>query len=64
MLSGPAGGVVGYAMTSYQHDTMKPVIGFDMGGEVEYCVIIGCGVCECGEHRLTTSRLRYSITHQ
>lgn len=29
ILSGPAGGVVGYALTSYQ-DT--PVIGFDMGG--------------------------------
>lgn len=32
MLSGPAGGVVGYATTSYQQDTKKPVIGFDMGG--------------------------------
>lgn len=36
MLSGPAGGVVGYAQTSYHqpsnpfHNT--PVIGFDMGG--------------------------------
>ncbi|KAJ3006911.1 hypothetical protein HKX48_009414 [Thoreauomyces humboldtii] len=29
MLSGPAGGVVGYAMTSYVD---QPVIGFDMGG--------------------------------
>ncbi|KAJ3185459.1 hypothetical protein HDU87_000080 [Geranomyces variabilis] len=29
MLSGPAGGVVGYAMTSYYK---APVIGFDMGG--------------------------------
>lgn len=29
ILSGPAGGVVGYAKTSYK-DT--PVIGFDMGG--------------------------------
>ena len=32
ILSGPAGGVVGYAMTSYQQDTDLPVIGFDMGG--------------------------------
>ncbi|TPX54022.1 hypothetical protein PhCBS80983_g06072 [Powellomyces hirtus] len=29
MLSGPAGGVVGYAMTSFHKE---PVIGFDMGG--------------------------------
>ena len=32
-MSGPAGGVVGYAMTSYQEETGQPVIGFDMGGE-------------------------------
>lgn len=42
ILSGPAGGVVGYARTSYHHDdgppaadeedAQKPVIGFDMGG--------------------------------
>ncbi|RVE51001.1 hypothetical protein evm_004292 [Chilo suppressalis] len=32
ILSGPAGGVVGYAMTSYQKETKLPVIGFDMGG--------------------------------
>ncbi|KAK7115257.1 5-oxoprolinase-like [Littorina saxatilis] len=32
ILSGPAGGVVGYAMTTYSKDTGKPVIGFDMGG--------------------------------
>ena len=32
ILSGPAGGVVGYAMTSYSRRTNKPVIGFDMGG--------------------------------
>ena len=30
VLSGPAGGVVGYAMTAY--DGTLPVIGFDMGG--------------------------------
>ncbi|KAI9762542.1 MAG: hypothetical protein M4579_000345 [Chaenotheca gracillima] len=32
ILSGPAGGVVGYALTSYDHKTKTPVIGFDMGG--------------------------------
>ncbi|KAM9774573.1 5-oxoprolinase [Syngnathus typhle] len=32
ILSGPAGGVVGYAVTSYNQKEKKPVIGFDMGG--------------------------------
>lgn len=32
ILSGPAGGVVGYAGTSYDENDRKPVIGFDMGG--------------------------------
>lgn len=32
ILSGPAGGVVGYALTSYDSNTKTPVIGFDMGG--------------------------------
>jgi len=32
ILSGPAGGVVGYAMTSYSKEINLPVIGFDMGG--------------------------------
>ncbi len=32
ILSGPAGGVVGYAMTTYQQEIGQPVIGFDMGG--------------------------------
>ncbi|XP_059148899.1 5-oxoprolinase-like [Physella acuta] len=32
ILSGPAGGVVGYAETTYCKDTKVPVIGFDMGG--------------------------------
>jgi 5-oxoprolinase (ATP-hydrolysing) len=30
ILSGPAGGVVGYAMTSYDPESKTPVIGFDM----------------------------------
>lgn len=32
ILSGPAGGVVGLAKTSYDPDLKVPVIGFDMGG--------------------------------
>jgi len=32
ILSGPAGGVVGYAVTTSRHAPGKPVIGFDMGG--------------------------------
>lgn len=32
ILSGPAGGVVGYAKTSWHPDDGVPVIGFDMGG--------------------------------
>nr|CAD7404141.1 unnamed protein product [Timema cristinae] len=32
VLSGPAGGVVGYAVTTYGQETQLPVIGFDMGG--------------------------------
>lgn len=32
ILSGPAGGVVGYSQTCYDQDSKTPVIGFDMGG--------------------------------
>jgi 5-oxoprolinase (ATP-hydrolysing) len=32
IMSGPAGGVVGYALTSYDAETRIPIIGFDMGG--------------------------------
>ncbi|NDY72202.1 5-oxoprolinase [Desulfobacter hydrogenophilus] len=32
ILSGPAGGVVGYAMTTFDAERKQPVIGFDMGG--------------------------------
>jgi 5-oxoprolinase (ATP-hydrolysing) len=32
ILSGPAGGVVGYAKTTFDPATKTPVIGFDMGG--------------------------------
>lgn len=32
VLSGPAGGVVGYSATTYQAEGCQPVIGFDMGG--------------------------------
>ena len=32
ILSGPAGGVIGYALTGYDPSTGTPVVGFDMGG--------------------------------
>lgn len=32
VLSGPAGGVVGYSQTIFGLETQKPLIGFDMGG--------------------------------
>jgi 5-oxoprolinase (ATP-hydrolysing) len=32
ILSGPAGGVVGYALTTIKDEKDRPVIGFDMGG--------------------------------
>ncbi|GMY38998.1 5-oxoprolinase isoform X2 [Fagus crenata] len=32
VLSGPAGGVVGYSQTLFNLETQKPLIGFDMGG--------------------------------
>ncbi|RZC61640.1 hypothetical protein C5167_023383 [Papaver somniferum] len=32
VLSGPAGGVVGYSQTLFDLETKKPLIGFDMGG--------------------------------
>lgn len=38
ILSGPAGGVVGYALTTYQKQSDNPVIGFDMGGRTSSVV--------------------------
>ncbi|KAF2077582.1 hypothetical protein CYY_001123 [Polysphondylium violaceum] len=32
ILSGPAGGVVGYSQTTFDKDSKQPIIGFDMGG--------------------------------
>lgn len=32
ILSGPAGGVVGFSRTSYENDENIPILGFDMGG--------------------------------
>lgn len=32
LLSGPAGGVVGYSLTSWDDQVKQPLIGFDMGG--------------------------------
>ncbi|KAI1380895.1 Hydantoinase B/oxoprolinase-domain-containing protein [Hypoxylon crocopeplum] len=43
ILSGPAGGVVGYAITSYDEETKIPVIGFDMGGTSTDCSRVGEG---------------------
>jgi 5-oxoprolinase (ATP-hydrolysing) len=38
ILSGPAGGVVGYARTSYDENDPKPVIGFDMVRAFEHII--------------------------
>lgn len=52
ILSGPAGGVVGYAITSYDEETKIPVIGFDMVRHPPHqsCtlgrVLTGLGRCE------------------
>ena len=32
ILSGPAGGVIGYARSCYDQDTQRALLGFDMGG--------------------------------
>jgi 5-oxoprolinase (ATP-hydrolysing) len=32
IISGPAGGVVGHSLTTYDPKIKQPVIGFDMGG--------------------------------
>ena len=47
MLSGPAGGVVGYAMTSYDKHIGKPVIGFDMGGKCLVSFPLHTYTCTC-----------------
>ncbi|MEQ2175436.1 hypothetical protein GOODEAATRI_017948, partial [Goodea atripinnis] len=49
ILSGPAGGVVGYAITSYSQMEKTPVIGFDMGGE--------CGPLTVTDANLALGRL-------
>ncbi|TDZ15524.1 Uncharacterized protein Cob_v011657 [Colletotrichum orbiculare MAFF 240422] len=36
ILSGPAGGVIGYAKTCYDTSDKTPVLGFDMGGTLEH----------------------------
>ena len=46
ILSGPAGGVVGYAVTSYDPHTKIPVIGFDMGGTSTDVSRFGMGTYE------------------
>lgn len=40
ILSGPAGGVVGYALTTYKKESDLPVIGFDMGGRGPAYIVI------------------------
>jgi 5-oxoprolinase (ATP-hydrolysing) len=42
ILSGPAGGVVGYALTSYDPETKTPIIGFDMGGVSPKSLLLPC----------------------
>lgn len=32
ILSGPAGGVVGFSSTAFDKEIKEPIIGFDMGG--------------------------------
>ena len=48
ILSGPAGGVVGYSATSFEADDGEPIIGFDMGGTStgkEYHGLLNKGQC-------------------
>ena len=52
ILSGPAGGVVGYALTSYDPGTKIPVIGFDMGGTSTGMFLL----CDCSYNRCLTLR--------
>jgi 5-oxoprolinase (ATP-hydrolysing) len=47
ILSGPAGGVVGYALTSYDPETKIPVIGFDMGGTSTGMVSVDASDSRC-----------------
>jgi 5-oxoprolinase (ATP-hydrolysing) len=44
ILSGPAGGVVGYALTSYDPETKTPIIGFDMGGTSKFLLYLTLGL--------------------
>ena len=52
ILSGPAGGVVGFARTSWDEKRKQPVIGLDMGGEP--------AACHLQEHL----ELRHSLMHR
>ena len=44
ILSGPAGGVVGYAMTTFSETSRQPVIGFRYGGHVHRCLAFRRGI--------------------
>ncbi|WVF66760.1 hypothetical protein IAT40_001502 [Kwoniella sp. CBS 6097] len=43
ILSGPAGGVVGFARTSYDPQEGSPVVGFDMGGTLDINTVAAGG---------------------
>lgn len=58
ILSGPAGGVVGYAMTTYNHKTKRPVIGFDMGGTSTDVSRFGGQYDLCFENRTGVVRIQ------
>ena len=58
ILSGPAGGVVGYAMTTYTHRTERPVIGFDMGGTSTDVSRYGGQYDLCFESRIAGVRIQ------
>ncbi len=44
ILSGPAGGVVGYALTSWDEKTKRPIIGYDPFFYCNSVHVIYCGV--------------------
>lgn len=58
VLAGPAGGVVGYARTSYDPLEGSPVVGFDMGGTVGFFLFL---YCICAD-MMINSRPTYRVT--
>lgn len=51
ILSGPAGGVVGFSRTCYDEEDKVPCIGFDMGGEITEFYLPKC----CADNKTGTS---------